>query len=131
MADKINVFKEIAPTLFNTLIVDYDYKLEQIKINKIDDKDWSIHLIYLNLENQLKIIIKQEPYYTDYGFSFVIYKLGTEQYNILYNVEHTKQDAENQYLHKAVKELFTTKETLDIIAGKGWKELKRIPFHIV
>lgn len=131
MADKINFFKEIAPTLFNMLIVDYDYKLEQIKINKIDDIGWSIHLIYLNLENQLKIIIKQEPYYTDYGFSFVIYKLGTEQYNILYNVEHTKQDAENQYLFKAVKELFTTKETLDIIAGKGWKELKRIPFHVV
>lgn len=71
----------------------------------------------------------QEPYYTDYGFSFFIYKLGTVEYNILCNVPHEKQDIEDHFLNKAYDELFSTSETVDLISGKIWKELKYIPFQ--
>lgn len=128
MVNKLENFKKTAPDLFKDLVDKYGYSLNEIKTNKLNNKDWSVHLIYTNLDKNLKIIIKQEPYYTDYGFSFFIYKIGTEEYNILCNIEHHMQDAEDKFLLKAHNDLFTSKETLDIITGEEWKELKRIPF---
>ncbi|RZL39455.1 MAG: hypothetical protein EOP00_27780, partial [Pedobacter sp.] len=64
MAEKIESFKNIAPEIFKSLVNDYGYQLEEIKINKLNNMDWSIHLIYVNDQKDLKIIIKQEPYYT-------------------------------------------------------------------
>lgn len=128
MADKLENFKRLATGIFKDLVDKYGYTFDEMKTNQLDNKDWSVHLIYSNQDKNLKIIIKQEPYYTDYGFSFFIFKLGTEEYNILCHVEHHKQDAEGKFLLKAYTDLFTTRETLDIIAGNGWKELKSIPF---
>lgn len=131
MANKLENFRKVAPDLFRPLVDIYGYIFEEQKTNKIRDIDWSIHLIYINNDKNLKIIIKQEPYYTDYGFSFFIYKLGTEQYNILCHIEHHRQDEENLYLFKAFQDLFTSEETLDIISGAVWKELNEIPFRTV
>lgn len=131
MADKLENFKRLAPSLFKDLVDKYGYTLDEIKTNQLNNQDWSVHLIYTNQDKNLKIIIKQEPYYTEYGFSFFIFKVGTKEYNILCNVEHHKQDAEDKFLIKAYNDLFTTKETLDIITGDVWEELKRIPFLTV
>jgi hypothetical protein len=128
MADKLENFKKVAPIIFKDLIDKYGYTLDEVKTNQINNQDWSVHLIYTNKDKGLKIITKQEPFYTDYGFSFFIYKLGTKEYNILCNVEHHRQDTEGKFLVKAYIDLFTTKETLDIITGNEWQELKRIPF---
>ncbi len=128
MADKLENFKKVAPIIFKDLVDKYGYTLDEVKTNQLNNQDWSVHLIYTNKDKGLKIIIKQEPFYTDYGFSFFIYKLGTEEYNILCNVEHHRQDTEDKFLAKAYIDLFTTKETLDIITGNEWQELKRIPF---
>ena|SRR5688572_7885255 len=128
MIDKLENFKKVAPGLFKDLVDKYGYTLDEIKTNQLNNRDWSVHIIYSNPDKNLKIIIKQEPYYTDYGFSFFIYKLGTEEHNILCNVEHHKQDAEDKFLLEAYNNLFMTKETLDLISGEEWKELKRIPF---
>lgn len=125
---KIEQFKNIGVKLFNNLVSDYGYILNEVKVNQLHGKDWSVHLIYINDEKQLRIIIKQEPYYTDYGFSFFIYKIGTDEYNILYNVPHEKQDKEDNFIIKAHEDLFSNKETLGIISGQKWSELKRIPF---
>ena len=128
MESKIDNFKNTAPKIFQTLIDNYDYILEDIKINRLNDMDWSVNLTYINQNKGLKIVIKQEPYYTDYGFSFEIHKLGTDEYNILCNVEHDKQDSKNMYLLKAYRDLFSTQEILDIISGKYWKEFDHILF---
>lgn len=129
MADKLENFKRVAPSIFLDLVEKYGYTLDEIKTNQLNNQDWSVHLIYTNRHKNLQIVIKQEPYYTDYGFSFFIYKLGTEEYNILCHVEHHLQDKEDKFLQKAYNDLFTTKETLDIIIGDEWKQLKRIPFQ--
>src|SRR5437868_9904360 len=119
MTDKLENFKKVAPSLFRDLVDKYGYTLDEIKTNQLQDQDWSVDLIYSNPDKNLKIVIKQEPFYTDYGFSFFIYKLGTKEYNILCNVEHHRQDAEDKFLLKAYYDLFTTKETLDIISEIG------------
>ena len=71
--NKIVQFRSIAPDLFDNLRSDHGYNLIETKVNQRNDgMDWSIQLIYVNDDKQLKIVIKQEPYYTDYGFSFFI-----------------------------------------------------------
>jgi len=129
-ADKIDNFNEKAEVLFRPLVKKYGYLLREIKINELNGQKWSTHHIYINSEKNLKIVIKQEPYYTDYGFSFFIYKTGTEEYNILYNVPHEKQDKEDKFLLKDYEDLFSTQEIVDLISGKTWKELKLIPFQV-
>ena len=127
--NKIDNFNEKGETLFRPLLEKYGYTLEDKKINEINGQKWSIHHIYVNEKTRLKVVIKQEPYYSDYGFSFFIHKLETEKYNILYNVPHEKQDMEDKFLDKVCDDLFSNQELVDIISGKSWKELKHIPFQ--
>lgn len=128
-SDKIDNFNEKATTVFRPTLEKYGYLLEEIKINYINGYKWSTHHIYINKQTNLKIIIKQEPFYTDYGFSFFIYDLGSRQYNILYNVPHEKQDNGDDFLHMAYEELFSTHETMDLISGISWMKLEHIPFQ--
>jgi hypothetical protein len=128
-SNKIDNFNEKAEILFRPLLEKYGYILKEKKINEINGQKWSTHHIYINNKAKLKIEIKQEPYYTDYGFSFFIHKLGTDKYNILYNVPHEKQDKEDKFLEKACDDLFASPEIIDIISGKSWKELRHIPFQ--
>ena len=121
MSTKIETFKKTAPEVFKDLVDRYGYTLKEIKINKVQGSDWSAHIIYVNQEKGLKIIIKQEPYYTDYGFTFFVHKIDNDQYNILYHVEHHLQDSENLFLLKAAEDLFANQVTQDIINGKKWK----------
>ncbi|SRR5260221_3340819 len=127
--NKIDNFNLKAEILFRLVLEKYGYILEEKKVNEINGQKWSTHHIYTNNKAKLKIVIKQEPYYTDYGFSFFIHKLGTDKYNILYNVPHEKQDKEDKFLNKAYDDLFTNQELIDIISGKTWKELRHIPFQ--
>lgn len=126
--DKIDQFNTIAKDVFNSLTTKYGYILTEIKTNEVKGMKWSAHHIYINKTKSLKIEIRQEPYYSDYGFSFFIYKIGTKQYNILYNIPHEKQDKELKFLQKAYADLFSNKETLNIISGEKWTELKYMPF---
>lgn len=128
-ATRIDTFKELAPKLFQVLVDDFGYILEETKISRHWDQDWSVHLIYINKERNLKIVVMQEPYYTDYGFSFFIYNTNNDEYNILYNVAHEDQDEENSFLIKAREDLFSTSESLDMISGKSWKKLDKILFR--
>ena len=129
MITKIESFKETVPKAFRTLVDSYGYILMEMKTNKLNGQDWSVHFIYVNREKGLKIIIKQEPYYTDYGFSFVVHKIENDEYNILYHVEHHLQDNENIFLSKAAEDLFSNRMTLDMISGKNWEVLNYIPFQ--
>ncbi|CCG52941.1 Hypothetical protein KQS_04875 [Flavobacterium indicum GPTSA100-9 = DSM 17447] len=124
MTDKIDNFNDIAPNIFKILIDDFGYSLKEITTHYINNEKWSTHHIYVNNSLNLKIVVKQEPYYTDYGFSFFIYQIKTEQYDILYNVPHEKQDKEDKFLLKVYENMFSNKEILDIINGKKWKGQK-------
>jgi len=90
--DKIALFEQKAPLLFRVLIDDFGYELNQVKTIYLNRQKWAIHYIYTHTAKSLKIIIRQEPCYTDYGFSFFIYNLENGGHNILYHVEHHKQD---------------------------------------
>ena len=128
-ADKIDNFNEKATTVFRSTLEKCGYRLEEIKVNYINGHKWSTHHIYIKKQPNLKIIIKQEPFYTDYGFSFFIYDLVSGQYNILYNVPHEKQDNGENFLYMAYEELFSTQETMDLISGISWENLGHIPFQ--
>lgn len=128
--NKIDNFNDKAEILFRPLLEKYGYLLREKKVNELHGQKWSAHHIYCNIEKKLKIVIKQEPYYTDYGFSFFLHKVGTEEYNILYNVPHERQDNDDKFLTKASEDLFSHPEMVDLISGKTWIELKRIPFKL-
>lgn len=130
MESKIDHFNDVAEPLFKILIDKYNYILDEIKIFHFKGSKWSTKLIYLNPEFNLKIEVEQAPFYTDYGFSFFIYNLSKDEYNILYNVPHEKQDGEDAFLHKAYEDLFSSQEMLDLISGKHWHKLNRIAFQI-
>ncbi len=127
--NKIDNFNQKGEALFRPLLEKYGYMFGEKKINEINGQKWSTHHIYINEKARLKVVIKQEPYYTDYGFSFFIHKLGTDKYNILYNVPHEKQDKEDKFLDKVWDDLFSNPELADMISGKSWRELKYIPFQ--
>lgn len=128
--NKIDNFNQIAKALFRPLMNKYGYELKEIKINELNGSKWSTHHVYINNKKNLRVEIKQEPYYTDYGFSFFIYKIGTNEYNILYNVPHEKQDIEDRFIKKAYEDLTSNQEMIDLISGETWKELKHIPFQV-
>ena len=127
--DKIESFDEKAKTLFRNLITDYGYVLEDTNPFELNGMKWSTKHVYVNQDRNLKIEIQQEPYYTDYGFSFFIYNLKTGEYNILYNVPHEIQDKEEKFLFKAHQDLFSSAEAIDLISGKKWHKLTHILFQ--
>ncbi len=63
--DKIDNFNIKAENLFRPELEKNGYTLDEIKIGEINGEKWSTHHIYINNKSNLKIIIKQEPYYTD------------------------------------------------------------------
>jgi len=127
--NKIDNFNKKGEALFRQILESYGYTLSEKKINELNGQEWSIHHIYVNNKAGLKIVIKQEPYYTDYGFSFFIHKLGTDEYNILCNVPHEKQDREDKFLDNACKDILSSPELVDMISGKSWKELRHVPLQ--
>ena len=127
--NKIEQFNTKAPHLFKKLCDDLGYVLEEIKISEINEKPWSSKHIYINSEKNLKIEIKQEPYYTDYGFSIFLRNLENNEYNILFNMPHENQDEEGKFMAVAADCIFSSLEVLDLIQGNIWKELRYIPFQ--
>jgi hypothetical protein len=131
MANKLETFNAIAPELFRPLTDAYAYQFVEKKTGYYANTEWSAKLIYLNEKKGLRVEITQAPFYTDYGFSFFIFKVATEESNILYHVEHHLQDDEGDYLRKAVEDLFESPLTLTLISGQAWANLKYIPFQFV
>lgn len=117
MKDKIEDFNKKAVTIFKILIDSYSYKLQEIKTFYYNDIKWSTRHIYVNEKLNLKIEIEQVPYYTDYGFSFTIYK-DNDKYQLCYNIPHEQQDENYAFLSKAYSDIFSNNDTLDLISGK-------------
>ena len=127
--DKINLFEQRAPQLFRVLIDEFGYELNEVKTIYHTGIKWAVHYIYSNIEKKLKIIIKQEPCYTDYGFSVLIFDTKTGNYNILYHIEHHLQDKKFNFLTRASQKLFLSQDTVALINGN--KPISRNPVNIM
>jgi hypothetical protein len=124
--NKIENFNIEGEKLFHPVLKTYGYTLKEKIVTELNGIIWAVNHIYENERNKLKIEIKQEPYYTDYGFSFFLYKIHTTEYNILCNVPHENQDKEDKFLKIVCEEIFKNEKAIDLISGKYWKELKQI-----
>ena len=128
--NKIEQFNTVGKELFHRLCDEFGYTLEEIKIFELKEgQPWSIKHIYVNIQKKLKIEIEQAPYYTDYGFSFTIYNLESDEYNIIYNVPHEKQDDEGKFLQYAAINIFGSERICNIIKGEVWEKLGYIYFQ--
>lgn len=116
-------FDRKAREVFSVLIDRYNYLLTEVAV-----RPFYVSHIYTNPQIGRRVEITNSTYGSDYGFSFFIYQLGTNEYNILYNVPHEHQDKECRFLVMAQEELFSKAEILDIISGKAWKEFDGIVF---
>ncbi|MEO8173647.1 MAG: hypothetical protein ABI581_11210 [Sediminibacterium sp.] len=121
-ANKMDLFIEKGEIRFRPLLEKLGYTLEEKKITEINGQRWSVHHIYKNERAGLKVVIQQEPCYTDYGFSFCVHKSGNNKYKVLYNVPAEKQDHEFKFLDKACDDVFSNTELVDIITGKSWTD---------
>ena len=126
--DLLKVFSKKGETIFRPPLEKYGYKLIEKLPIEFNGNLWSIHHIYMNEAVGLKILVKQEPCYSDYGFSIFIHKLLNNEFNILYNVPKEEQDHEDNFLIRACNDILLSSELIDIIAGKAWTRLGYIPF---
>lgn len=119
--------------VFRPLVTRFGYFLQEVRANELNGTQWSSHHIYSNSAAGLKIEIRQEPFYKDYGFSILIFNERLDEFNILYNVPQEKQDSDGTYWQKAADDLFSSDDVLNMISGKIWKKLTVVPFysHIV
>ena len=124
--NRIEFFKTHARRLFSVLESEYQYTFEEEKMYRYSDLDWSIKLLYINEVANLRIEIEQAPYYTDYGFTFSIQNLITQEDVIIYNIAHEQQDRENKFLGNASELIFSNKEAVNLISGKEWQSYNKI-----
>ncbi len=129
-ANKIDNFNEVSPLLFVPLLKKFGFELKETRTFYHNNQKWAAHHNYINKSAKLKIVIMQEPYYTDYGFSFYLYNTSKSEYNILYNVPHEDQDQGDLFLQKACDNIFSNKESIDMISGKSWKQSNILPEKI-
>jgi len=126
--NKLEQFNLMGKEIFRPLSDDFGYTRGEAEVYELDGSPWSTKYVYLNTDKMLKIEILQEPYYTDYGFSFLIYNLNSDDYNIICNVPHEKQDSEGKFLYDAAKEIFGSPKIMKIIKGEVWENLDGIYF---
>lgn len=119
--NKLNSFKEKAILIFCVLTKKFGYTLSEVRDIYTNDKLWSVHYIYDNFSENLKIIIKQEPCYTDYGFTFEIQNTKNNESNIICNWPHEKQDYDLNSLQFIANTIFESNAAVHLISGKNWQ----------
>lgn len=85
--------------------------------------------IYENALINRKIEVSNATYSVDYGFSVLIYHTANNEYNIVYNLPHEKQDRDGDFVLKASQELFDTEEVVQLISGASWQTFEKIYFQ--
>jgi hypothetical protein len=124
--NRIEYFRTHARSLFSILESEFEYTFEEEKIFRHADIDWSIELLYFNKPKNLKIVIEQAPYYTDYGFTFSVQNISSNENVMIYNIAHERQDSESKFLTNACELIFLNPEVVDLISGKKWQNYNRI-----
>ena len=119
-----NDFDKIARQAFSPLITRYGYNLVQT-----ESEPFRVVHIYENTTSNRKIEISNATYSVDYGFSVFLYNTATNEYNIIYNLPHEKQDSNGDFVTRASHELFETEEVVELISGTGWETFGRIYFQ--
>lgn len=117
-------FDKIALQAFAPLITRYGYTLVQT-----ESAPFRVVHIYENALINRKMEVSNATYSVDYGFSVFIYNTATNEYNIIYNLPHEKQDSNGDFVTRASQELFETEEVVELIAGTSWKTFGKIYFQ--
>jgi hypothetical protein len=114
-------FNKIARQVFSPLITRYGYTLVQT-----ESAPFRVVHIYENALIHRKIEVINATYSVDYGFSVLIYHTATNEYNIIYNLPHEKQDRNSDFVVRASQELFGTEEVVQLISGASWQTFGQI-----
>ncbi|MFM2386880.1 MAG: hypothetical protein RL660_1637 [Bacteroidota bacterium] len=125
--NKLQNFNLEAEKLFQPILANHGYTLVERTITQLHGQDWSAKHVYIHNKNKLRVEITQEPYYSDYGFSFTIFNTTNDECNMLCNVPHENQDKEDKFLVSVCDEIFSNEELVNIIEGKFWRRLGFIP----
>ena len=117
-------FLSVAQNLFQNLVSDYHYVVAntELRVNIAP-------LVYHNPRLNKRIEIKNETFGVDYGFSIFVWNTSIGEYNIIYNVPHEKQDLNGHFLINAFKEIFSSRELVDLISTDRWVRFGRIYFQ--
>ncbi len=117
-----NLFDNEAKQTFSFLTKDFGYKL----IDVVSKPNYVRH-IYRNRLRRRKIIIENQTWPVDYGFSFVVHNLWTTENYILYNIPWEKEDKRCVFLNRVKDRVSNSEYFKSIIQGRTWK-LKRNEF---
>jgi hypothetical protein len=117
-------FDRIALQAFSSLITRCGYDLAQT-----ESAPFRVVHIYENASINRKIEVSNATYSVDYGFSVFIYNTAANEYNIVYNLPHEKQDRNGDFVLRASQELFNTEEVVQLISGTSWKRFGQIYFQ--
>lgn len=120
-----NDFDNVARQCFSNLVTQYGYRLV-----KTESKPFSVVHVYENPTIHRRIEVRNDTYSVDYGFSIFIYNTLTEEYNILYNLPHERQDKAADFVKRASHELWATDEVTMLITGGNWKTFKKVYFQL-
>jgi hypothetical protein len=124
--NRIEFFRTHARRLFSILESEFNYTFEEEKVFRHGEIDWSVKLLYFNKQKNLRIEIEQAPYYTDYGFTFNIQNVSSNENVIIYNIAYERHDSENIFLTNAYELIFLNKKAVELIGGKKWENHKKI-----
>jgi hypothetical protein len=116
------LFDTSAKAAFSILTNEFNYKL----IESVTKPNYVRHT-YRNRWRRRKIIIKNETFPVDYGFSFFIHNLWTKEHFILYNIPWEKEDPKCDFLNRVSDKIFKSQHLQNIIRGTTW-QLKKDEF---
>jgi hypothetical protein len=118
------LFDKKSKDTFSVLINKLNYKLtEQIT------KENYVRHVYRNIWRRRKVTIENKTYPVDYGFSFSVHNLLTNETIILYNIPWEKEDANCNFLERVKNKIFLEDNLTDILKGTKWKSLRTILFQ--
>lgn len=105
---------------FVFLVKDFNYSLIETV-----NKEFYVRHTYRNRWKLRKIIIENQFFPGDYGFSITINNLWNKEDYFLHTC-WLEEDKEADTLQKVKQKFFDSKEILNLIKGKSWEEYKKM-----
>jgi len=114
-----SLFDKNAKAVFSVLTKEFKYKL----IETVAKENYVRHT-YRNRWRRRKIVIENQTYPVDYGFTFFVYNLWAKDHYILYNIPWEKEDTQCDFLNRVKDKIFGSQYLKNLIRGITWKAKK-------
>ena len=108
-------YSKIAKEVFTFLTENFNYKF----VETIDEK-FLVRHTYRNRWRRRKIVIENQSFPGDYGFSFWIYNLLTKEKYLLHNT-WLEEDKMSSSLNLIKNKIISNTQFVNLIKGKNWK----------